>query len=229
MPGRGIGATCTHNATHNPVPPTSAQLALSKGDYGKAIKMCVVFYVAAPPVDLPGPWCRIFPLKPSCRCVRVPPRRFDKSISLYPVPGVPEMKARAVREMAGAASKAREKANSGATSTPASPRQTTSGDGRPYTPEQTAIVKKILQVAKKGHYEVLGLGRDASVSRRRQCSGGGCRAHTFAHPSPLLLLLTAPPCAPTTTTGGRDQKILPQAGAEITSGQEQRAGGRQCF
>eukprot|EP00614_Pseudopedinella_elastica_P009372 CAMPEP_0172597212 /NCGR_PEP_ID=MMETSP1068-20121228/17168_1 /TAXON_ID=35684 /ORGANISM="Pseudopedinella elastica, Strain CCMP716" /LENGTH=427 /DNA_ID=CAMNT_0013396631 /DNA_START=157 /DNA_END=1441 /DNA_ORIENTATION=- len=88
---------------------------------------------------------------------------FEKSMSLYPISGVPEMRDRAVRERAAAAQKARDKAASpggngttgraGGAAPPVSP----GTSGRGHTPEQAAIVSKVLAVAKKGHYEVLGL------------------------------------------------------------------------
>lgn len=92
-------------------------------------------------------------------------RMFEKSMQLYPVPGVPEMKERAQREMAAAARKAHAKANPTSASPSPSPRSTSSGgssSGRAHTPEQAAIVKKILSVAKRGHYEVLGIKKPST-------------------------------------------------------------------
>jgi hypothetical protein len=86
-------------------------------------------------------------------------RFFDKSIKLYPIAGVPQMKERAERELAAAAAKARAPPQSAAA---ASPRQSHSSDGRSHTPDQAAIVKKILAVAKRGHYDVLGVPKAAS-------------------------------------------------------------------
>lgn len=73
------------------------------------------------------------------------------------------MKDRAQREMAAAARKANAKAT-GSSPSP-SPRANSGGsssNGRSHTPEQAAIVKKILAVAKRGHYDVLGIRKPSS-------------------------------------------------------------------
>jgi DnaJ-domain-containing protein 1 len=79
-------------------------------------------------------------------------------MKLFPVPGVPEMKQRAEREREAARTKARASPESSAES----PRPSHSSEGRAYTPDQVSIVKKILGVAKRGHYDVLGLEKSAS-------------------------------------------------------------------
>lgn len=84
---------------------------------------------------------------------------------LYPVAGVSEMKERAMREMSAAAKKASAKAHAQATGTPTpSPRANSGGSSnvRSHTPEQAAIVKKILAVSKRGHYDVLGIRKPSS-------------------------------------------------------------------
>uniref|UniRef100_A0A7S2DVK4 J domain-containing protein n=1 Tax=Octactis speculum TaxID=3111310 RepID=A0A7S2DVK4_9STRA len=90
-------------------------------------------------------------------------RMFDKSMRLYPVAGVPEMKKRAETELAAKTHKAtapaprRESAAAGGGDA-AKKRGSTKG----YTPEQERMAKQIIAAGKKGHYEVLGVGKDAT-------------------------------------------------------------------
>jgi hypothetical protein len=125
--------------------------------------------------------------------------RFEKSMKLYPVAGVPEMKERAEREMAAARRKAHAKAT-GTDSPSPSPRSNSGlSNVRSHTPEQAAIVKKIMSVAKKGHYEVLGIRKPSSEDEikkayrkvlceleRLVCSISKYNITSQMHPPPFL-------------------------------------------
>ena len=110
---------------------------------------------------------------------------FDKSLRLYALPGVAELKANAER-MAEAASS--ESSSPNPAPPPPSPSPSSSSrvppppphvpptpsnsnrdssannaqNQRPYTAEQEAGAKKIIALAKKGHYDVLGVSKNAS-------------------------------------------------------------------
>ena len=111
---------------------------------------------------------------------------FDKSLRLYALPGVAELKASAERMADAAAS---ESASPNAAPPPPSPspssssrvpppppppshapptpsnsnRDSVASNGqRPYTAEQEAGAKKIIAMAKKSHYDVLGVPKNAS-------------------------------------------------------------------
>eukprot|EP00602_Paraphysomonas_sp_CaronLab_P002577 CAMPEP_0185019056 /NCGR_PEP_ID=MMETSP1103-20130426/1670_1 /TAXON_ID=36769 /ORGANISM="Paraphysomonas bandaiensis, Strain Caron Lab Isolate" /LENGTH=407 /DNA_ID=CAMNT_0027549135 /DNA_START=108 /DNA_END=1328 /DNA_ORIENTATION=- len=95
---------------------------------------------------------------------------FDKSLRLYPLPGVDALKAKAENCLKGGGAGSQKGSNTSASSgrpSPTSsqgrstPDQTPAAGGRSYTQEQEEGAKKILQLAKKGHYETLGLSRGA--------------------------------------------------------------------
>ena len=74
------------------------------------------------------------------------------------------MLARAEQEKVAAHHKARERAKPPPPSPRSSSSSSTSDAGasqRAYTPDQAAMVKKILSMAKRGHYDVLGVSKSA--------------------------------------------------------------------
>uniref|UniRef100_A0A7S2SSK5 J domain-containing protein n=1 Tax=Rhizochromulina marina TaxID=1034831 RepID=A0A7S2SSK5_9STRA len=93
-------------------------------------------------------------------------RMFDKSLRLYPLAGVAEMKARAEKEKAAEAERAsqprRAPASSRGTASSAAGSAAGSGPVRGHTPEQEAIVRRIMAAQAKGHYDVLGVGTKAT-------------------------------------------------------------------
>jgi curved DNA-binding protein CbpA len=104
---------------------------------------------------------------------------YDKSLKLYPLSGVDKLKEKAEKMLEsnnnsnnsnGSSSSPRSSSSSSSapssSSSSSAPTGTTNiGSGnRAYTPEQEAGAKKILQLAKKGHYDVLGLKRSATDS-----------------------------------------------------------------
>lgn len=103
---------------------------------------------------------------------------FDKSLRLFPLPGVTALKEKAERMANGEAPqepKARFSTNQRASSHRSShddtanhstkstktEESTQSQSTRSFTPEQEAGSKKILLLAKKSHYEVLGIAKDS--------------------------------------------------------------------
>ena len=91
-------------------------------------------------------------------------------MKLYPIAGVPAMKERAEREQAAARAKAAERARPAAGGAAEAPARPEHGAQRAYTPDQVTMVRKILAVAKKGHYEVLGVPRSASEDEIKKVS-----------------------------------------------------------
>lgn len=101
---------------------------------------------------------------------------YDKSLKLYPLSGVETLKIKVEKMLetnnnsSGRSSPRPSSSSSSSSAAPSSsssaPTGTTNiGSGnRAYTPEQEAGAKKILQLAKKGHYDVLGLKRSATDS-----------------------------------------------------------------
>ena len=113
-------------------------------------------------------------------------RFFEKSLKLYPLPGVAVLKQRAEGLLCEAqnpssapSSSSSSSSSSSRNSTPRSAPFSSSSEGAPsssstatspagnaggrnYTPEQESGARRILATAKKSHYDVLGVGRDAS-------------------------------------------------------------------
>ena len=103
---------------------------------------------------------------------------YEKSLKLYPLSGVDNLKDKA-EKMLQKENSSSNNSSSSSSSSSSSPRPTSSpssssqapsgatniGSGnRAYTAEQEAGAKKILLLAKKGHYDVLGLKRSATDS-----------------------------------------------------------------
>lgn len=99
---------------------------------------------------------------------------FDKSLKLYPLPGVDALKARAEASVRSSQSgSSRPNSSSSSHSGPSGPSRSTSSSSssssstdsssgsRPYTAEQEAIAKKVQRDAKKGHYDALGVSKSA--------------------------------------------------------------------
>jgi DnaJ-domain-containing protein 1 len=98
-------------------------------------------------------------------------RFFDKSLRLFPLPGVEALRDKAVRMQHKGASSSSGGGNgsNGTSSSSSSSRVNSSasapraqGSQRAYTPEQEAGAKKIVAASKKSHYDVLRIQRDAS-------------------------------------------------------------------
>lgn len=112
-----------------------AKLALSKGEFDKAIKF------------------------------------FDKSLRLYRLPGVEALRDKAIRmkdeKQHGHHSHGNTKGSSAPSSSSAKSAgsETPTASGRSFSEDQESGSKKILVLAKKGHYEVLGVARDASADQ----------------------------------------------------------------
>lgn len=91
---------------------------------------------------------------------------FDKSLRLHPLPGVEALRARAIESLKNAQSSSHN--NNGRSKNSGRMPQTEEGSSvkdsskRPYTNEQEALAKKILNEAKKGHYDALGVSKGAS-------------------------------------------------------------------
>eukprot|EP01035_Chromulina_nebulosa_P017578 gene17578-23146_t len=96
----------------------------------------------------------------------------DKSLKLYQLPDVIAWKEKVRQAMSNNTqsnnnnqSNHKAKNNTSTKSnTTTSNNEESSSNTRPYTPEQESGSKKILQLAKKGHYEVLGLEKTANES-----------------------------------------------------------------
>lgn len=92
----------------------------------------------------------------------------DKSLQLYPLPGVDALRNKAVSMKAGggAGGGRSSSSSSGAASASSGDSTPTSSSGtqsqRSFTPEQEAGAKKIIASAKKSHYEVLGIPKSAN-------------------------------------------------------------------
>jgi curved DNA-binding protein CbpA len=120
-----------------------AKLALSKGDFDKAIKF------------------------------------FEKSLRLHRLPGVEALRDKAIRmkdevsngpRATSSSSNNRSNNNHTNSNAPSSSSKSnisdaTSTSGRSFTEDQESGSKKIVQLAKKGHYEVLGVAKDASADQ----------------------------------------------------------------
>lgn len=100
---------------------------------------------------------------------------FDKSLRLYPLPGVEALKARAEASMRGgntshsssgnSSDRSKSRADSNSQSRNASggtSASTNSSSQRSYTEEQESLAKTIQIKARKGHYEALGVTRSAT-------------------------------------------------------------------
>jgi curved DNA-binding protein CbpA len=90
---------------------------------------------------------------------------FDKSLRLYPLAGVEGMKQRAEEEKAKEArrsSNPRPEASARPTSNGSTENGSNSNSSRPYTEQQVKACTDILNRKKKGHYEVLGVSREAT-------------------------------------------------------------------
>ncbi len=98
---------------------------------------------------------------------------FDKSLQLYPLPGVAGMRDRAQSNLdKPAASSSSSSSSSGSTtreanaddsgSSPRSEASSTGVSGRNYTPEQEQGAKGLIALGKKDHYKVLGVSRSAN-------------------------------------------------------------------
>jgi len=105
---------------------------------------------------------------------------FDKSLRLFPLPGVKALKEKAEKlangePMPGASSSsssssAYQRSSSAANGGGESSSTKSRGDETPtstrsYTPEQESGSKKIITLSKKSHYEVLGLSKDADADQ----------------------------------------------------------------
>eukprot|EP00604_Paraphysomonas_vestita_P002167 CAMPEP_0174820564 /NCGR_PEP_ID=MMETSP1107-20130205/4485_1 /TAXON_ID=36770 /ORGANISM="Paraphysomonas vestita, Strain GFlagA" /LENGTH=343 /DNA_ID=CAMNT_0016036163 /DNA_START=47 /DNA_END=1079 /DNA_ORIENTATION=- len=108
---------------------------------------------------------------------------FDKSYRLYPLPGVDALKLKAEQYLRGEQPSSGTKSSTSSSSSSSSsssrsqpqsqsqndskessspsPTSQSSGSTRSYTPEQESGAKKILELAKKGHYDVLGISKTA--------------------------------------------------------------------
>ena len=86
-------------------------------------------------------------------------RLFEKSLKLYPLPGVEQMRDRCLREKGAGQQRSQSAAATAAAratnSKPADP------GGRTFTPQQAEMVRKIKQCG-KNPYKILGLERDAT-------------------------------------------------------------------
>jgi len=121
-----------------------AKTALSKGEYDKAIKF------------------------------------FDKSLRLHRLPGVEALRSKAEQlKSSGGSGQSAPSSSSSSSSKPSNnsnnggdttPKSSSSGNAnnvgaagsRPYTSEEEAMAKKVLALAKRSHYEVLGVNKDAT-------------------------------------------------------------------
>lgn len=101
---------------------------------------------------------------------------FEKSLRLHRLPGVEALRDKAIRMKSeterGQRSETGTKrsadgSSSSSSSAPSASAKSdsTAASGRSFTDEQEAGSKKILQLSKKGHYEVLGLSKDASADQ----------------------------------------------------------------
>lgn len=95
---------------------------------------------------------------------------FDKSLRLFPLPGVRALRDKAAQLQQETSST---KSNRSGPSSPAPPSSSArvaeeSTSSRSFTPEQEAGSRKILASAKVSHYEVLGVSRDASEAEIRK-------------------------------------------------------------
>ncbi|KAJ1424575.1 DnaJ domain-containing protein [Ochromonadaceae sp. CCMP2298] len=99
-------------------------------------------------------------------------RFFEKSLRLFPLPGVKALMEKAdllasqpaPSSSSSSSSSSRAGHGSANSSSNSNGNANSSGgaNGRPYTPEQEAQAKKVLAYSKKSHYQVLGLERSAS-------------------------------------------------------------------
>ena len=84
---------------------------------------------------------------------------FEKSLKLYPLPGVSALKQKADKLAAESTTSSSSNPNSSSSSSsntqPAD--ATSSSSTRSYTPEQESGAKKIQALAKKSHYEVFNI------------------------------------------------------------------------
>lgn len=103
-------------------------------------------------------------------------KMLEKSLRLFPLPGVDKLRDQALNGLKAQqqqSSGGNQSANKGGNSSGTTSNGTTSsnagksskapggGTSRKFTPEQEAGSKKIMQLSKKSHYEVLGVGRNA--------------------------------------------------------------------
>ena len=92
-------------------------------------------------------------------------RFLEKSLRLYPLPGVAELIAQCDKmssESNKSSASDSNKSSAKNESTTAQPSSSTGGQQRGFTPEQEAGAKRILSVSKSSHYDVLGVGKKAS-------------------------------------------------------------------
>lgn len=96
---------------------------------------------------------------------------FDKSLRLFPLPGVRALKEKTIQLQSQPANNGEESSSNKSTGIPSSSsrsnREESSGSNR-YTPEQEEGCKKILAAAKKSHYDVLGVSKNASEAEIRK-------------------------------------------------------------
>jgi DnaJ-domain-containing protein 1 len=95
-------------------------------------------------------------------------RFFEKSLRLYRLPGVEALRDKAISMQKAAASGGSNGSTGGTASSSSSRTNSTAeaprtdGTQRAYKPEQESGAKKIVAAAKKSHYDVLGIQKNAS-------------------------------------------------------------------
>jgi curved DNA-binding protein CbpA len=102
---------------------------------------------------------------------------FEKSLRLHRLPGVQALRDKAIRMKEEASSGPRASSSSSSnrsnhnstvpssSSSKSKNSEAASTSGRSFTDDQESGAKKIMQLAKKGHYEVLGVAKDASADQ----------------------------------------------------------------
>lgn len=95
-------------------------------------------------------------------------KMFEKSLRLYPLPGVATLKEKAEKKYAEPASKESSSSSSASSNRNSSQNESKTQSHpaqqsqRAYTPEQESGSKKIVSLAKKSHYDALGIDKSAT-------------------------------------------------------------------